>query len=51
MKGEIPSMGIPKYLPYLFVSVALLFMAIHFIQLIIRFARTGKVNDSLDVEA
>ena len=51
MKGEIASMGIPKYLPYLIVSVALLFMSIHFIQLIVRYFRTGKVNDSLDIEA
>lgn len=51
MKGEIASMGISKYLPYLFVSVALLFMSIHFMQLLIRFIRTRKVDDSLDREA
>lgn len=50
MKGEIASMGIPKYWPYLVVSVALLFMAIHFVQLAVRFFKTGEADDVLELE-
>lgn len=50
MKNEIASMGIPKYLPYLMVSVAIFFMAIHFVQLTVRFFATGKVDDDLEKE-
>ena len=50
MKGEIVSMRIPKFWPYLVVSVALLFMAIHFVQLTVRFFKTGKADDLLEVE-
>lgn len=49
MQGEIASMGIPKYVPYLVVSVAILFMAIHFIQLMVRFFKTGKPDDALEL--
>lgn len=50
MKNEIASMGIPKYLPYLMVSVAIFFMTIHFVQLTVRFFETGKVDDDLEKE-
>jgi TRAP-type C4-dicarboxylate transport system permease small subunit len=50
MKGEIPSMGIPKYLPYLAVTVALLFMALHFVQLTVCFFKTGETDDVLEGE-
>lgn len=50
LQGEIASMGIPKYWPYLVVSVALLFMAIHFSQLVLRFFKTGEPDDTLEVE-
>ena len=50
MKGEIPSMGIPKYWPYLAVAVALLFMALHFVQLTVRFFKTGEADDALEGE-
>ncbi len=43
-------MGIPKYWPYLVVSVALLFMAIHFVQLAVRFFKTGEADDVLGLE-
>ncbi len=50
MKGEIASMGIPKFWPYLAVSVALLFIAIHFVQLTVRFFKTGETDDVLELE-
>ncbi|MFB3121715.1 MAG: TRAP transporter small permease [Candidatus Binatia bacterium] len=50
MQGKIATMGIPKYLPYLVVSVAILFMTIHFIQLVVRFFKTGKPDDALEME-
>ena len=48
MKGEIAAIGIPAYWPYLISSVGILFMSIHFIQLVARFLRTGKVDDTLE---
>ena len=50
MKGVITSMGIPKYWPYLVVVLALLFMAVHFIQLTARFFKTGEVDSVLEHE-
>jgi TRAP-type C4-dicarboxylate transport system permease small subunit len=50
MKGEIASMGIPKFWPYLAVSGALLFIAIHFVQLTVRFFKTGETDDVLELE-
>lgn len=48
MKGEIAAMDIPAYWPYLIASVGILFMSIHFIQLVARFLRSGKVDDTLE---
>ena len=39
--GEIASMAIPKFWPYLLVSVSLLFMTVHFIRLVALFWRDG----------
>lgn len=50
MKGEIASMGLPKFLPYFMVTVAILFMAIHFTQLTLRFFKTRDADDVLEVE-
>jgi TRAP-type C4-dicarboxylate transport system permease small subunit len=50
MQGEIASMGIPKYWPYLVVSVALLFMTVHFIHLVVRFFKTGESDGVLELE-
>ncbi|MEE9549590.1 MAG: TRAP transporter small permease, partial [Candidatus Binatia bacterium] len=47
MQGEIASMGIPKYWPYLVVSVALLFMTFHFVHLAVWFFKTGKSDNVL----
>lgn len=40
--GEIASMAIPKFLPYLLVSLALFFMMLHFIRLTVFFLQTGE---------
>ncbi len=50
MKGEIASMGLPKFWPYLVVTVAVLFMAIHFIQLTLRFFKIRETDDVLELE-
>lgn len=50
MQGEIASMGIPKYWPYLVVSVALLFMTFHFVHLAVRFFKTGEPDNVLELE-
>lgn len=47
LRGEVASMGFPKYVPYLIVSVALLLMAVHFLQRTIRFFKTGKTDEGL----
>lgn len=47
LRGEVASMGFPKYVPYLIVSVALLLMAVHFLQRTIRFFNTGKTDEGL----
>ena len=43
-------MNLPKYWPYLIVSIAMLFMAIHFLHLLARFVRSRQVDDALDAE-
>ncbi len=50
MQGEIASMGIPKYLPYLMVSVAFLFMTFHFVHLAVRFFKTGESDNVSELE-
>ena len=50
MRGTIASMNIPKWWPYMIVSFAVLFMAIHFLQILVRFIRTGQVDIVLDPE-
>lgn len=50
MQGEIASMGIPKYWPYLVVSVALLFMTFHFVHLAARFLMNGESDNMLELE-
>lgn len=50
MKNVIASLDIRVFWNYLVVSVAILFMAIHFIQLAVRFFKTGKVDDVLEKE-
>ena len=50
MRGTIASMNFPKYWPYLIVSIAVLFMAIHFLHLLARFVRWRQVDDTLEPE-
>lgn len=50
LQGEIASMGIPKYWPYLVVCVALLFMTIHFVHLAVCFFKTGEPDNALELE-
>lgn len=50
MQGEIASMGIPKYWPYLVVSMALLFMTFHFVYLTVCFFKTGESDNVLELE-
>ena len=50
MRGMIASMNLPKYWPYLIVSIAVLFMAIHFLHLLARFLTSYQVDDALERE-
>ena len=50
LKGIIASMNLPKWWPYLIVNFAVLFMAIHFLQLLVRFFQTRKVDNVLELE-
>ena len=50
MQGEIASMGIPRYWPYLVVSVALFFMTFHFVHLAVCFFKTGESDNVLELE-
>ncbi|MEE8303693.1 MAG: TRAP transporter small permease [Candidatus Tectomicrobia bacterium] len=50
MRGMIASMNLPKYWPYLIVSIAVLFMAMHFLHLLARFLTSYQVDDALERE-
>ena len=48
MNAVVASMDMPKHWPYALIQVALVFMAIHFLQLLYRFARTGETDGVLE---
>ncbi|ETX05713.1 TRAP transporter small permease [Candidatus Entotheonella palauensis] len=50
VRGTVPSMNLPKYLPYLIVSIAVLFMAFHFMHRVIRLLVSHQVDDVVDKE-
>jgi len=48
LRNEIASMAIPKFWPYLLVSLSLLFMSIHFIRLTALFLRNREASSTGD---
>jgi len=48
LRNEIASMALPKFWPYLLVSLSLLFMSVHFVRLTVLFLRNRESDPALD---